>query len=460
MAFASTRAWLLADDRVVLGINSGMTLADRLNVVQPSPPAATVSPEADVARSDASAALAVDGMTCMGCVASVTKLVGELPGVQAVDVNLPRGRASLGYDPSVTNPTAVAAAISAAGFPSSVQTGDAPSTQAAAEAQRDVVRYKHAAKWRRRAVVGLVIWAPLELLHWTLYVLDHRHDGLGVMAWLGVAVGTLIALYTGRAFVASALEAAQRRTTNMDTLVALGGGTAFAYSSVALLGHLVLGWPLATLYFMEAAGLFTLISLGHWIEAAARDRTGSAIRALLDLSPPTALKIDGEREIEISACDLHPGDRVRIKPASRVPTDGVVENGRGAVDESMLTGEPLPVAKDVGDEVIGGTVNTDGSLVVRVTKAGADSTLAGIIKLVEQAQTSKPPVQKLADKISAIFVPTVLVIALGTAAAWLTIGFASDASAARVWGHAAKATCSVLIIACPCALGLAVPAAL
>ncbi len=271
----------------------------------------------------------------------------------------------------------------------------------------------------------------------------------------------------------------------MDTLIALGGGTAYAYSAVALLGYLILGWPLADLYFAESAALFTLISLGHWLEARARDKTGDAIHALLDLAPPTALRLPPEAATdngdqarpakkrvslgirtappepeEVPASSLKINDRVLIKPATKVPADGVVESGRGGVDESMLTGEPLPVAKSVGDSVVGGSVNKEGSLVVRVTATGAGSTLAGIVRMVETAQASRPPVQRLADRISAIFVPAVLGIAVLTAMFWLVTGFSGDKPTPEVWGDAARATCSVLIIACPCALGLAVPAAI
>ena len=427
-----------------------------------------------VESSDATAAIAIDGMTCMGCVATVTKAINKMPGVTGIDINLARGRATLGYDPHQTDPAAVATAITAAGYPAHQEHGDDPSLQAAAEAERAAHRHEHATTWKRRAIVGLCLWAPLELTHWTLMAFGYHEMGLGVIGWISVFVGTFLTVFIGSAFFKSAIDAAKRGATNMDTLIALGGGTAFVYSVVALVGHLALGWNVEHFYFMEAAGLFTLISLGHWLEAAARDRAGSAIRALLDLSPPTAIRIDNGTETEVAASDLAVGDRIRIKPASRVPADGEIEEGRGAVDESMLTGEPLPVAKQPGDDVIGGTVNAEGSLVVRVTKSGADSTLAGIVKLVEQAQSSKPPVQKLADQISAIFVPSVLGIALLTAIVYLCLGYfaphlipswlwsegQTDWTHADIWGMTARSTCAVLIIACPCALGLAVPAAL
>ena len=422
---------------------------------------------APVADHERTAALAVEGMTCMGCVANVTRTVKRVAGVSDVDVNLPRGRARIAYDPDKTQPSALAAALSAAGYPSHVEEGEDLSAQQAAEAQRQMHAHHHGGAWKRRALVGLVIWLPIETLHWTLYFLDEHaaHRGLNWMAWLSVVAGTFITFYVGRAFFRGAWNAARRGTTDMDTLIALGGGTAFVYSSIALAGYL-LGWwaVLPELYFMEAAGLFTLIAIGHWLEGRARDQAGGAIRALLNLSPPTALRLPGgveggEPEI-VPAAELAVGDLILVKPAMRIAADGVVESGASGVDESMLTGEPIPVRKQPGDEVIGGTLNTDGSLVVRITAAGSQTALAGIIRLVEQAQASKPPVQRLADRISAIFVPAVLVIALITLGGWLFAGYSNDWGAAATWGAAAKAVCSVLIIACPCALGLAVPAAI
>ena len=420
----------------------------------------TLAPPApDARQADVdSADLVVEGMTCASCVAFVDKTARRLPGVRGIDVNLPAGTARLDYDPDQTDPAAVAAALGEAGYASRVADGDQHlDLRAADEAERATHRHEHAAVWKRRAILGLVLWVPAEATHWGLRIAGHH---AAWMTWLGVAVGTIVLLTAGRAFFANALAAARHRATNMDTLIALGGGTAYAYSAVALVGHLALGWPLAELYFLESAALFTLISLGHWLESAARERAGDAIRALLDLSPPTAVKLVADGEATVPAGELVAGDRVRVRPGTRVPADGVVEEGGGAVDESMLTGEPVPVAKRAGDEVIGGTVNAEGSLIVRVTAAGGDSTLAGIVRMVEHAQASRPPVQRLADRIAAVFVPAVLAIAAVTAAAWLAVGYAGDKPTAATWADAARATCSVLIIACPCALGLAVPAAL
>jgi Cu+-exporting ATPase len=448
------------------------------------------------------AALLVDKMHCASCVANVDRAARSVPGLRDIHVDLANGRAvvDIGLGGNITD---VADAISEAGFPAKVVEGDASLLdRAKASSERRNQSRLDAEAWKRRAIFGLCLWVPAESLHWGGMLFGGEHHGLTWMTWVGVVAGTLVLLVIGRAFFASAWRALRRGTTNMDTLISLGGGTAFFYSTVALLGHLVLDWPLADLYFAESAALFTLISLGHWLEARARDKTGDAIHALLDLAPPTALRLPPQAEAtkrpakrsialgvrdapsepevapsepevapsepevaplepeEVPASLLRVGDRVVIKPATKVPADGTVESGRGGIDESMLTGEPMPVAKQPGDPVVGGSVNKEGSLVVRVTATGADSTLAGIVRMVETAQASRPPVQRLADRISAIFVPAVLGIATLTAAIWLITGFTSDKPTPQVWGDAARATCSVLIIACPCALGLAVPAAI
>ena len=214
---------------------------------------------------------------------------------------------------------------------------------------------------------------------------------------------------------------------------------------------------------MEATGLLALISLGHWLEARARDQAGSAIRQLLNLTPAVALRVkgggDGEYD-EVPVAALVKGDRVLIRPGDRIPVDGRVESGKSDVDEAMITGEPLPVARGEGDEVIAGTLNQTGRLIISATKVGAETALAQIVQMVETAQGSKPPVQKLADRIAAIFVPSVLAIALMTGIGWYFYGHSQGWARGMLWRQVAQNVCSVLIIACPCALGLAVPAAI
>jgi Cu+-exporting ATPase len=356
------------------------------------------------------------------------------------------------------------------------------------------------------------------------------------IVWISLITATITMIYIGSAFYRSAFKAILHRTSNMDTLIALGASVAYGYSLVALAGFELGAWPMPMgLYFMEATGLLALISLGHYLEARARHSAGSAIRQLLELAPATAIKIEtpetgsqepvltpspctqGEgrgggssaytvqrpaftidphptpppeykgREMDVlvetnssafpglstaegrvqnlsfssvPVASLHPGDLVLVRPGDRIPIDGQVIDGMSSVDESMLTGEPIPVARKAGDTVIGGTQNTDGRLIISVTQIGSHTALSQIIRLVESAQNSKPPVQKLADQISAIFVPSVLIIALVTAIGWYAWGTLHHWPAMHTFGNLANAVCSVLIIACPCALGLALPAAI
>ncbi len=411
----------------------------------------------------------VGGMNCASCVASVEKAIRAVPGVRETHVNLARGRATVHFDPGAVDPQRLAEAVTDAGYPTTAEGID----ESAGEAERRRVdsQREHAAAWLRRAVLGVALWLPLEGLHlYGLFAGGHGgHGGVTWMTWVALALSTVSLVLVGGAFFASAVRSLRHGAANMDVLISMGASVAYGYSLAALAGHLAAGWPLPPLYFGEAAGLLALISLGHWLEARARDRAGGAIRELLDLAPATALKVGGgqsavgseagePRSVPVSS--LAVGDRVLVRPGDKVPVDGVVVEGASSVDESMLTGEPLPVSKIVDDDVVGGTVNVDGRLVVRVAKTGGETALAQIVKLVETAQNGKPPVQKLADRIAAIFVPAVLGISLVTGVGWLLHGTLSGTGTAATWGRAANAVCSVLIIACPCALGLAVPAAL
>lgn len=308
------------------------------------------------------------------------------------------------------------------------------------------------------------------------------------LIWVSLVAATFCLIYVGSSFYKSAWAALMHRTTNMDTLIAMGASVAYFYSLIYFIGGQLHRWPMPMdddLYFMESSALLALISLGHWLEANARRSAGSAIRSLLDLTPATALRVtEGKRSTpdaqrptsneEASSLPLESGklnverwtfahteeipvpqiqlrDTLVLRPGDRVPVDGVVIDGQSSIDESMITGEPLPVTRHIGDKVIAGTLNVDGRLIVRATAVGADTALSHIVALVEKAQDSRPPVQKLADQISAVFVPAVLAIALMTGISWSLWGSAHHWMTSQILAQVAKTTCSVLLIACPCA---------
>lgn len=421
------------------------------------------------------AALTVNGMDCASCVAHVRKAAEKTGAVQACDVNLARGRAVVRFDPAKIDLDQIAASISDAGYPSTPERDtDSP---AALEEQRLHTHQHDARAWLHRAVAGVVLWFPVEATHWIIRLIygEHANHGTNWMTWTALITSTIAIIYVGAGFYRSAFKALKRFTSNMDTLIALGASVAYGYSLVAVVGFLLHWWgALPELYFMEATGLLALISLGHWLEARARQSAGSAIRELLQLTPATALRMEeqnadggGQNRLllapqfkQVPVATLKVGDQILVRPGDRVPIDGVVMAGPSSVDESLITGESLPVTRNTNDPVIGGTQNIDGRLIVRVTKTGSQTALAQIVKLVEQAQASKPEIQKLADQVAAIFVPVVLSIALVTGIGWYIWGSVHHWDSATTWGRIALTVCSVLIIACPCALGLAVPAAL
>jgi Cu+-exporting ATPase len=411
------------------------------------------------------AAFSVEGMNCASCVAHVSKAVRSLPGIASVDVNLARGRAVVKFDPTQSDANKIAAAITDSGYSAHPELSGVAGGNV--EDERIQKQIRHANQWLRRAIAGLILWAPVEITHWIFRIFfPNLHWAHPVILWAALITSTLAIVYIGSSFYKSAWAALLHRTSNMDTLISLGASTAYFYSLIYFLGGLAHRWPAPMpddVYFMEASALLALISLGHWLEARARQSAGSAIRELLNLTPATALRLSGATDSTfdtIPVAELKEQDRILIRPGDRVPIDGVVLDGSSSVDESMITGEPLPVTRVPGDNVIGGTINQDGRLIVRATKVGSETALAQIVQLVETAQNSKPPVQRVADQIAAVFVPVVLGIALLTAAGWYAWGAGHHWTQIATWHAIAKAVCSVLVIACPCALGLAVPAAL
>lgn len=407
------------------------------------PPVTRAAPTTDVPSNTRVHAFRVEGMHCAGCAGSVRRAIEAVPGVGSASVDVGGGRALVrGAD---LDPAAIAERITASGFPAAPDEVEEDPLELRSRLEREDLRHRNA--WRRRAIAAISCWIPMEALHWSGHALGHP-------VWLDPTLaiaGTAVLAFVGGGFYRSAFEAAKRGTSNMDTLISIGATTAWVFSVLVLFGRsrgFLEGQPT---YFAEMAALLGLISLGHWLEARASAGAGAAIRELLDLQPELALRRreDGEFE-EVPSSMLVSGDVVRIHPGGRVPIDGRVIEGRSALDESVLTGESLPVDRAVGDSVIAGAVNTTGSLLVEATVAGRGSTLARIARMVEEARSSRADIQRVADRVSAVFVPIVVAIALVTLGGWSLAGDPATGAISMV---------TVLIIACPCALGIATPLA-
>ncbi len=389
-------------------------------------------------------ALEITGMTCASCVRRVERALEEVPGVAAATVNLAAASADITLAQPV-EPGALITAVTGAGYQAAV-----PATVRADDVARR--RAAQAAELRRRRMslaTGAVLSAAVLVVAY----------GFGSAAWAGwvqLALVLPVYVWTGAVFHRGALEAARHRTTNMDTLVSLGATVAFGYSVIA-----TIALPGQMTYYDVAALIITLIAVGKYLELAGRARAGAAIEALAELQPRTAHLIaraaSGQRgdvsaTVDIPAETLRPGDLTLIRPGEAIPADGELADGTGIVDESMLTGEPLPQHKKPGDPLTGGTVNGPARLVQRVARTGAETVLGQIMDTVDAAQKEKSKAQRLADRISAVFVPVILVVAAVTFAGWLLAG--AGAVAALITAVA------VLVVACPCALGLATPVAI
>ncbi len=430
--------------------------------------------------------LQVAGMTCNHCARKVTDALQAVAGVQSVLVNVAAGRATVRWKPdSQPEPEQLIRTVTAAGY----ETSEVQVSASRADASRR--------DWHLNLWIGGVVTAVLMLGEWVF------HFGMtGWFAWTSFALASVVQVYCGQEFYRGAWRQLKVGSSNMDTLVALGSTTAFGYSVWALLsgsGH--------HLYFMEAAAIITLISVGHWIEARVNARASDALQSLLQLAPTTARRLKGAggsrraevqtkrfdlrtakfqaseslltsaapkefSEEEVAVADLRGGDLVVLRPGDHVPVDGEVTEGDSTINEAMLTGEATPAEKGVGAKVFAGTVNLNGRLVVRVTETGEATALAHIIEVVQRAQTSRASIQRLGDRVSNVFVPIVVGIALVSGLAW---AFAPDVMA-RIFATLAPylwaaqvptgvgagfiVAAAVLIVACPCAMGLATPAAI
>jgi P-type Cu+ transporter len=370
--------------------------------------------------------LDIGGMTCASCVARVERNLNRLEGVDAA-VNLATEEATVAFDPERSDVGELIRAVEAAGY--------------SAQPHEDDVEREDSRRLLRRLVTAAVLTAPLALVS---MVGPLQFPG---WEWLAAVLATAVVFWCGWGFHRAAARNLRHGAATMDTLVSLGTLAAWAWSMAVLAGGLD-----EDTYFEVGAVITTLILLGRFLEARARRRSGAAIRSLLELGAKDAAVLRDGGEVRVPAGDLVVGDRFVVRPGEKIVTDGVVEEGASAVDRSMLTGEPVPEDVAPGSDVTGGTINTYGRLVVLATRVGAETALAQIVRLVAEAQGGKAPIQRLADRVSAVFVPVVIVIALATLAGWLVV--TGDASAAFT------AAVAVLIIACPCALGLATPTAL
>lgn len=382
--------------------------------------------------------LPIRGMTCANCAGRVEKALAGVDGVLEATVNLATEHATVRFIPGVTQMRALKAAVADAGY-EVIETGglDAPVDVEQRARQEDIARQ------RRLLIIGLLFTVPAFLLS-MLPDLGLIPD-FAARKYILLALVTPVQFYVGRQFFVGSYKALRARTANMDVLIALGSSAAYIYSlatTFLIAGHV---------YYETAAMIITLIVLGKYLEARAKGRTSDAIRQLMDLNPKTARVLRDGIEVEVPADQVVVGDRLVVRPGERMPVDGIVIDGRSAVDESMLTGESLPVEKGVGAAVTGATVNQAGRLIVEATRVGADTALAQIVRLVQRAQGSKAPVQKLADRVAGIFVPVVVGIALLTFAGWMLAG--------AEFTRAFFTMVAVLVIACPCALGLATPTA-
>jgi len=373
--------------------------------------------------------LAVTGMTCASCAARIEKVLARQPGVARAGVNFATARATVAYDPSRTGLDTLAAEVERIGY----RAEPVPSIAAAppgAEAAEELA-------WLRRVALA---W-PLGIAVFALLLVDMASPGA---RWTAAALTVPIQFWAGWPFLRNAAMRARLREANMDTLIAIGTLAAFGFSAWRLFAG-------GDLYFDTAALIIAFLLLGRFFEARARGKASSAIRALVELGAKEAtLLVDGVEQM-VPVDRVAVGDLVRVRPGEKIPVDGEVTEGRSAVDESMLTGESVPVDKGPGDRVAGATVNRQGLLTVRATAVGADTALAQIVRLVEEAQGGKAPVQRVADRVAGVFVPAVMAIAAATAAGWAAAGAPTRGLVAAV---------AVLIIACPCALGLATPTAI
>jgi Cu+-exporting ATPase len=427
-----------------------------------------------VASDAAQVAIEVTGMTCAACSTRIQRTLEKAPGVEAATVNLMTGRATVDYDPAKTSPSDLADLVVSTGYGAALPRPDSSVEEEIG--RQDAGRLAELRRLKvevavslAAAVVTMVLSMPLmqaghhgadpfmRLMMWLAAPLRQIAPGIfGLpvewLRWTLLVVTVPVVFGPGRVFYTRAWSAARHGGADMNTLIAVGTGAALLLSIWTTLSPATFGTQ-AEVYFEAVVWIIALVLLGNYFETRAKHATGDALRRLIGLRPDRVTLIRGDHEAEVPLSELLPGDELLVRPGQRIPVDGLVVSGESAVDESMLTGEPLPVSRGPGTTVTGGTLNGRGALRVRALRVGRDTVLSRIVRLVRDAQGQRPPVQRFADRVAAIFVPTVLGIALLTAAGWWLLGPEPRGLNAFV------SAVSVLIIACPCAMGLAVPTA-
>ncbi|PRY78158.1 Cu+-exporting ATPase [Yoonia maritima] len=385
------------------------------------------------------------GMTCASCVGRVERALLETPGVITASVNLANGTATV---TTLTDAATLQQAVSNAGYEAKVLEG---------ASRTDDRQGKEATQVFRNFLIAAALTIPVFVLEMGGHMFPAFHHFIArtigtQTSWaIQFILATVVLMGPGRVFFAKGIPALRRLSPDMNSLVVMGAGAAWVYSTVALFAPALLPATARSVYFEAAAVIVTLILLGRWLEARAKGQTGNAIKRLINLRPSTARLLRNAEEVDVPVDEIVRDDTIVLRPGERVATDGVVQSGTSFVDESMVTGEPIPVEKSKGDTVVGGTVNGNGALQIRATAVGAETMLSQIIAMVEDAQSARLPVQDLVNKITQWFVPGIMAIAVLTVIVWLIFG------PSPVLSYALVAGVSVLIIACPCAMGLATP---
>jgi len=472
-AFQRTSVEFVPDKAGEFGFACGMNMVHGTLVVEPPAEGVASAPDAaepvtgnglhhhEVARavgvgpttavgalSQVEFALFGGGVTCPTCVTNIESFIEELPGIDKVAVNYGAERISVAFDASQVSVAEMRATIESAGY--SVRERAEPGSQETEDAEA-LARQAEIRDLTRRVAFGAVLTTPVAITVMLAELFGVDMPDFMLNRWLQLALIAPVMAYTGWPIHITGWLTLRHRTADMNTLITIGTIAAFSYSVVVTVAPGLLPADLRDVYYEAVGVILTLILLGRLLETRAKAGTGEAIRKLIGLQAKTARVVREGREIEIPLEEVMPGDVIQVRPGEKIPVDGEINEGRSTIDESMVTGESLPVTKDVGETVIGATINQTGAFRFRATKVGRDTMLSQIIRLVEQAQASKAPIQRLADLAASYFVPGVLFIAIATFVAWYDFG------SAPVFTFALVSAVAVLIIACPCALGLATP---